>query len=118
MSTDNHPVNLYSPRIYRTFTPKKNDNLNFRIEDLNEKYFDEAIGLFVEHFMPEETFSVAKKLHLDDEVRTITTEFFREILNKNLSVGCFMEGSPQLVAVNFMDVKSKHDELPEVRKIQ
>lgn len=72
--------------------------------------------MLAEYFLPEETFCVAKKLHEDEEVRAIMIEFYREILKKKLSVGCFREGSKELIGVNVMETKSNSDEKLEVSK--
>lgn len=110
------PESLNFPIVYREFSSIKGDSIKFRIQDLPEEYFEEAVELLLKHFMPEETFCVAKKLYDDDEIRNIMIEFYQEILRKKLSIGCFAEGSRDLIAVNIMDVKSKGDEEPEVNK--
>lgn len=108
--------NLHFPTIYRTFASRKDEKLNFIIQDLPEEYFDEAIELLVKHHIPEETFYVAKKLHLDKEASNMSIDFYREIFKKKLSIGCFLEGSTQLVAVNVMDIKSKYQIVHEVNR--
>jgi hypothetical protein len=116
MSSFERPESLKFPTIYREFASKKGGNLKFRVQDLPEECFEEAIELLVNHFIPEETFCVAKKVSNDDEVRNITVEFYREILSKRISVGCFSEDSSELIAVNIMETKSNDDERPEVSR--
>lgn len=110
------PGSLKFPTIYREFSSTKDESLKFRVQDLPEEKFEDAIELLLKHFMPEETFCVAKKLFIDDEICGIMIEFYKEILKKRLSVACFVEDSEELIAVNLMTTKSNDDEKLEVKK--
>lgn len=105
MSKFVRPENLKFPTIYREFSSKREKLFNFRVQELPEEYFDEAIDLIVKHFMPEETFCVAHGYAEDDEIRHIMIDFYRKLLDRKLSIGCFCDGSVQLIAVNVMETK-------------
>jgi hypothetical protein len=115
MSKFARPEKLNFPLVYHEFRSKKDETIKFKVQDLPEEYYEDAIDLLAKHFLPEETFCVAKNVHEDEEVQLITKEFYREIFKKKLSVGCFCESSKDLIAVNIMDTKSNDDEKIEVR---
>lgn len=109
------PDGLEFPTVYRTFASKVDHDLKFRVQDLPEEYFDEAIEMIVKHFIPEETLAVSKKLAENEEALTIIRMFYKEAFNGKISIGCFKEGTTELIAVNLMTVKSADDENPQVR---
>lgn len=109
------PESLHFPTVYRTFSSSTESEIKFRVQDLPEELFDEAIELFVKHFITEETLSVSKKLAENDEAVGVIRMFFHEAFQERLSIGCFNENTDELAGVNIMMVKSKDDKNPQVR---
>lgn len=109
------PESLPFPTTYREFSTCNDNGFKFRIQEIPEELFDEAIDLLDKHLFNEETIHVSKKIAESAEKREISKQFYREAMNEILSIGCFDENSGELVAINVMAVSSKDDEKHEVK---
>lgn len=116
------PESLSIPQIYYTFKAKdKNSDriVEYRVQDLPESFYDKALDLIVEHFLPEETFCSCKKIHETPESVQAIRGFYKETLNNKLAIACFKKGNDaELVGVNVLVVKSKNDEKSQADVIQ
>lgn len=91
------------PKIYQTFKAKSlhNDELvEFHIQDLTEDHFEKAIEMFVEDFMPEETFQVAVDLAGKDFSAEAYEQEFSAAFKERCSLGCFVCETNELVGVD------------------
>lgn len=103
----------FSRQTFSTFKAKDSNNGNiveYRVQDLPEDNFEETLDLFVEHYLSAEPFSVAKNFLANPESVKAIRIFYRKMLNKGLSIACFKnDGTDELVGVNILAVRSKHD---------
>lgn len=111
MSKFTRPESLPFPQTFYTFKAKDLNNesiVEYRVQDLPADYFEEALDLIVEHFLPAETFCIALNiLKYSDSVEAIR-EFYREVFSKQLSIACFKnDGTEAFVGVNALVVKSR-----------
>lgn len=116
MTKYQRPESLKFPTIYREFKAKR-DDIKFRIQDLTEESFGEAVDMIHKYFMTEETVAVGRKVLESPEATNFTLSMYSELLKEKLSIGCFEERSGKLVGVNFMAVHSKDNKMSEVKLI-
>ncbi|KAG5684338.1 hypothetical protein PVAND_013573 [Polypedilum vanderplanki] len=109
------PENLKFPTVYYTFKAKdiENENLvEYRVQDLPETYFKEALSLLVEHFLPDEELCSSRGLLKCDKGLKEVSDFWTCILKEKLSIGCFK--NDELVGMNVLVVTSKNDPKDEI----
>lgn len=114
MSKFTRPESLPLPQTFHTFKAKDRNNeslVEYRVQDLPEDYFEEALDLIVEHFLPVETFCVAKNISSNPESVKAIREFYRAVFQQRLSIACFKnDGTEKLVGLNALVVKSRDDQ--------
>lgn len=115
MSKFQRPASLAFPHVYYTFEARdKNSDtvVEYRVQDLPENYYEEALDLIVKHFLPEETFCACLKISESPVSVKAICDFYRETFKNRLSIACFKnDGSDnKLVAVNVFVVKTKYEE--------
>lgn len=107
------PQNLEFPTVYYKFKAKSNDNneiIQYRVQDLPDDRFEEALEMVKNYYIPEESLCAGKEIHKDTESRDYLLGVFRDILKEHLSLACFRnDDNDDLVAVNFLVVHSKDD---------
>lgn len=114
MSQFRRPENLTFPHTYSTFKAKdkNSDNIiEYRVQDLPEKYYDEAIESMVKYFLPIENICVSRKISQNPQAIEDLRSFWSEKLKYKLSIACFKnDGSEELVALNLLKIGSIDDE--------
>jgi hypothetical protein len=112
------PENLAFPTIYYTFKAKdKNSDeiIEYKIQDVPEDFYEKAIDFFIEQFIGEENFCVAKKISERPVGRQELCDIWRETFKRKFSIACFRsDGSDEIVALNVLDVFSRNDPKPDV----
>ena len=85
-------ANSKLPQIFCTFQAKDNKTnkiIEYRIQELPEDRFPEAINLFCEHFLPDEPMTSSRNLHGNEEGRKEICDIWLEIMKQRLSIACF-----------------------------
>lgn len=107
------PDNLSFPQIYSTFKGKdKNCDkiIEYRIQDLPEEYFDQAVDFMTNFFLTDETLCTAISISSKPGAIQAFRGLWRDSLKKKVSIGCFRnDKSGELVGLNVLIVKSKSD---------
>lgn len=113
MSTFKRPNSLIIPRVYTTF--EGNDItgdkiIEYRIQDLPEEYFDQAVDFMIKYFLPDETLGSAYDITSKPGAIQAFRDLWHESLRKKLSIGCFRDDKKdELVGLNVLVVKTEKD---------
>jgi hypothetical protein len=117
------PESLPLPTTYYTFTAKDKtgDNIvEYRVQDLTEEYFEQAVDFMVKYFLPDETLCASKNVPEKPNAIESFRGFWWDMLRHKLSIACFRnDGSGELVGANILIVNTKEDkeaDLAEVNK--
>lgn len=106
------PASLKFPQIYGTFKAKDKDSdaeVEYLIQDLPEDYFEEALNLLVNVFLPDEALYSTRGVSADADAIKEVREFWRGKLSMKTSLACFKEGSKDLAGLYVLAVYSKGD---------
>jgi GNAT superfamily N-acetyltransferase len=98
------------PTIYQTFKAKNKDGselTDYIIQDLTEKYYQDASKLIENFILPEETFCKALQISEKKAAARTLLDGYQELFRKNLSLICIDNSSGELVGLNVLSVKSK-----------
>ncbi|XP_062534852.1 uncharacterized protein LOC134204037 [Armigeres subalbatus] len=108
------PAKVLFPSVWHRFQAKapmaKKQLAWYRVQDLPEDRFDDAIRHMCDHFARDELMNQAKGLSRDLVAMSDVVALWRAMLPDRLSLVCFREGSDEIVAVNILDVASKSDQ--------
>lgn len=101
------------PTIYHTFTAKDKTGdkiIEYRVQDLPEELFDQALENMKQFYLPEENFAIATRILEDPEAIEDFFSFWKKALKQKVSLACFTnDGSEEFVGVNILYVSSKDD---------
>lgn len=115
------PENLPFPQTYYTFKAKdKNrDNIiEYRVQDLPEDYYEQAVEFMLKYFIPDETFCASRNLPNKPEALRKFGQFWRETIKEKFSIACFRnDGSSELVGANVLAISSKDDEEGDINEV-
>lgn len=107
------PEHIEFPHTYYTFKVKSRDSgeiIEFRVQDLPDDKFEEALEMLKTHFLPDESFCSAKGVDKDPNSTKIICDIWKKLMKAHLSIACFRnDGSDNLIAVNCLTVLSKDD---------
>jgi GNAT superfamily N-acetyltransferase len=106
------PEDVEFPKIWLDFKagdPVTNEIVNYRIQDLPENLFGEAIKFMTEYYMTGDVISVSKKLHLDEVSKQELIDVWIVVLSQKLTVVCFKEGSDEIIGLNFLYARTTAD---------
>ncbi|KAL7012193.1 hypothetical protein ACKWTF_014677 [Chironomus riparius] len=102
-----------TPKIYSTFTAKDKDSdkiIEYRIQDIPKDKYEEAVNLYLEHFIKDEPCAEARKLYENKHAVIELTYLWREgIKSSRLGVACF-KSDGEMVGVNILSITAKDDE--------
>lgn len=116
------PESLEFPIIYYTFKAKSRESdevIEYRVQDLPDEYFEEALELMRTHFLPDESLCSAKGVPADPQATKVFLDFWAYVMKKHLSIACFRnDGDDELISVNCFDVHGKDDPKEDVKVSQ
>ncbi|KAL7028453.1 hypothetical protein ACKWTF_005842 [Chironomus riparius] len=105
------PVNLEFPHVYCIFTAKDRGSdvmTEYRIQDIPEDRYEEAVDMMANVFLPDEPLS-DKILSNPESVKTLRVTWMRA-LQQRVSLGCYRnDGSDELVGMNVLEVHTMDD---------
>ncbi len=104
------PPNVPYPNVWLTFeAPDDNGDLvQYRIQDLPEDRFEDAIKHMRANFLLDESLCRARNMADDEQSVIDFTSIWREaIFGGKLSLVCFQEGSDDIVGMNVLYVEEK-----------
>ncbi|XP_059619201.1 uncharacterized protein LOC132263452 [Phlebotomus argentipes] len=98
------------PSVWHRFSakdPKSGETVQFRIQDLPEERYGEAIDMMVEHFLRDEP--MCKSRNCVDDPRAIADfrQMWQKVVQDKLCLVCFREDSDEIVGMNFLKVTQK-----------
>lgn len=103
------PANVPLGQVWHTFlaTDLNGKMVRYEIRDLPSEYYDKAVELMINNYVPDEP--LAKVLNLKDEPESIEEYkgLWKAAFVQGVSIGCFL--GDELVAVNFIAIASKSD---------
>ncbi|GAB0087130.1 uncharacterized protein DMENIID0001_014070 [Sergentomyia squamirostris] len=112
------PESVPFPSVWRRFKAKDAETgemVNYRVEDLPEDRYEEAVELLVEHFLKDEPMCKAGGAANDPQSIAGFSNAWKAILQDKISLVCFKENSNEIVGVNVLKICSKdvEDGIPE-----
>uniref|UniRef100_A0A1L8DD29 N-acetyltransferase domain-containing protein n=1 Tax=Nyssomyia neivai TaxID=330878 RepID=A0A1L8DD29_9DIPT len=108
------PENVGFPQIWLTFDAKDPDTgkiVKYRVQDLPEDRFPEALHLMATEFLRDET--MCKSLELINDPNVNGKDIWLGLLMQKISVVCFKEGSDEICGMNILEVLEKDVKEPE-----
>lgn len=112
------PENVEFPTTYYTFKAKlKNSDevIEYRVQDLPEDRFEEALEMMRTQFLPDESLCSSKGVDVDARSGKILCDFWIEVMKQHLSIGCFRNDEvDDLVSVNVFTIHNKNDPKEDV----
>jgi hypothetical protein len=113
MATFRRPASLEFPTTYYTFKAKdkgSDEVIEYRVQDVPEDRYDEAVDMLVNHFMPDEVLNICRGLWKSPDGVREHREVWIKMIKRKLSIACFKnDDSDELVGVNILVVSSKND---------
>lgn len=114
MSKFTRPENLSFPQVYYNFSARdKGGNdakiVNYRVQDILVEDFDYAVEILLKFYLPEEPLCCGRNFSEKSDDVEYMGNFYKSLLLDRLSIGCYKDGTNELVGVNIMDVKSSDD---------
>lgn len=106
---------INSPQIFSKFYAKDTGNdeiIEYRIQNLPEELFEDALNLYYEEFFPEEFLCSSRKLHEKNFETHDMINAMRKSMQKGLSIACFRNDGKyqtEIVAAHNLHVHSKND---------
>lgn len=111
------PESLSFPQIYYTFKAKDTNSeeiIEYRVQDLPEEKYEQAVDFMVKYFIPDETFCASRGIPDKPNAIKEFHKFWVAALKEKLSIACFRnDGSDELVGANVLLVSSKDDKNDE-----
>jgi hypothetical protein len=116
MTSFKRPSKLPYPTIYHKFHAKDKDSdeiVEYRIQDLLEQDYENGMDMMIFEYCPEESFNRCRGVSNNPEAIEEKRVFWRSILDKRLSVGCYK--SDELVGVCILTVHVENEiEVPSM----
>lgn len=91
--------------------------IEYRVQDLPDDRFEEALELMRTHFLPDESLCSSKGVPDDPLATKVFLDFWIECMKKHLSIACFRNDGVDdvLISVNCFDVHGKDDPKEDVK---
>lgn len=106
------PENIPYPSVWLKFKAKdlESENLvEYRVQDLPEDRFDEAIEYMTKKFLPDEPMCRSTLL-AKDQVSVYEIHYlWRLMLKQKIVLVCFKEGSDEIVGMNMVGITTKEE---------
>ncbi|XP_055710550.1 uncharacterized protein LOC129806178 [Phlebotomus papatasi] len=113
------PESVAFPQVWMTFEakdPETGKSVQYRIQDLPEDRFQEAVHLIKTIFVRDEAMCKSLDCINDPVVERKSTDMLEEDIAQKTSLVCFKEGSDEICGLNVLRVHEK-DAKEEERKI-
>ncbi|XP_050087353.1 uncharacterized protein LOC126572243 [Anopheles aquasalis] len=106
------PESVPYPCVWHTFQAKDTDSdrlVTYRVQDLPEDRFEEAIAHMIEYFVYDEPTCRAKNIVGEKQSVKEIADLWREFVKFRLVLVCFKEGSDEIAGMNMLFVSSAND---------
>jgi hypothetical protein len=106
------PADLAYPVRYYKFVSgnRECDKLiEYRIEDIPENRYEEAVEFMVKHFIPSDPRIIARNAANDPDLLEDHHGIFLRAIQQKMSIACYKRGSDEFVGVNILEVVGKND---------
>ncbi|KFB53668.1 AGAP004529-PA-like protein [Anopheles sinensis] len=110
------PTSVPYPNVWWTFEapdPDRDDGglATYRVEDLTEDRFEDAIKLYTENFLDDEPLCQYGKIRHNPVAYEEIVGFWNYCLNERITIVCYKEGSKELVGANLLSVKQVNNKV-------
>ncbi|CRK88768.1 CLUMA_CG002664, isoform A [Clunio marinus] len=105
-------TDLKSPLIYSHFERQDfngNNIIKYRIEDLQQNRFEDALNIMKNKHLLDEPMYSAKGIHDDPISFNEMIENWKKMLRQKISIVCYQENSDEIVAVNILGVVTEKE---------
>uniref|UniRef100_A0A182QBT5 N-acetyltransferase domain-containing protein n=1 Tax=Anopheles farauti TaxID=69004 RepID=A0A182QBT5_9DIPT len=106
------PENVPFPSVWHTFQAKDTDSdqlVTYRVQDLPEERYEEAIAHMMGFFVYDEPTCRAKNIVSEQQSVEEIADLWREFVKLRLVLVCFKEGSDEIAGMNMLYVSEKDD---------
>uniref|UniRef100_A0A182Y8Q0 N-acetyltransferase domain-containing protein n=1 Tax=Anopheles stephensi TaxID=30069 RepID=A0A182Y8Q0_ANOST len=106
------PDNVPYPSVWHTFQAKDTESdqlVTYRVQDLPEDRFEEAIAHMMEYFVYDEPTCRAKNIVSEQQSVDEIADLWREFVKFHLVLVCFKEGSDEIAGMNMLYVSQQSD---------
>ena len=115
------PSSVAFPSFWHRFQARDSvtDNLvEYRVQDLPEDRYEEAIQFMTENYMPNEPLCKSRGGNSDEVFVKDFQRAWRAAIKQRVPLVCFKEGSEEIVGVNVNMVRGRTDTFgPQVRAV-
>ena len=101
--------NLKSPKVYCTLDrrcPKSDEIVEYKIQDLTEDRYEEAVELFVEFYLQDEPVAKSRKMYENESSKNEMRKVWINAVKQGLSVAC-IKNDNELVGANILTITQK-----------
>ncbi|XP_055684400.1 uncharacterized protein LOC129790737 [Lutzomyia longipalpis] len=109
------PVSIPFPQNWCSFSAKDPESggiAKYKVTDLSEDKFEEAVDLMVKYFLPDEVMCQSLDLLNDEDSLKEMKDMWWEILPQKVSLVCYKEGSNEICGLNMLEMSEKSDSPP------
>uniref|UniRef100_A0A182JE85 Uncharacterized protein n=1 Tax=Anopheles atroparvus TaxID=41427 RepID=A0A182JE85_ANOAO len=106
------PENVPYPAVWHTFQAKDTDSdrlVTYRVQDLPESRFEEAVAHMLEHFVFDEPTCRAKNIVGEQQSVDEIADLWREFVKQKLVIVCFKEGDDEIAGMNMLYIAEQDD---------
>ncbi|XP_052891624.1 uncharacterized protein LOC128299647 [Anopheles moucheti] len=108
------PSNVPYPNVWWTFDAPDPDCadgalVTYRVEDLTEDRFEDAIKLYTENFLDDEPLCAYGRVRHNPLSYEEVVKFWTYVFAEKMTIVCYKEGSKELVGANLLSVKFAND---------
>lgn len=106
------PENIPFPSVWLTFKAKdlnSDDLVEYRVQDLPEDRYDEAIEHMTTIFLPDEPMCRSTDLYKDSVSVAEIQDLWRLMLKQRIVLVCFKLGSDEIVGMNMLGIIQKEE---------
>uniref|UniRef100_A0A182J1P0 N-acetyltransferase domain-containing protein n=1 Tax=Anopheles atroparvus TaxID=41427 RepID=A0A182J1P0_ANOAO len=104
------PASVPYPNVWWTFDapdPDRDDGglTTYRVEDLTEDRYDDAVKLYTENFLDDEPLCQYNRIRHTPVAYEEVVGFWMHCFSERMTVVCYKEGSKEMVGANLLAVK-------------
>uniref|UniRef100_A0A182QW05 N-acetyltransferase domain-containing protein n=1 Tax=Anopheles farauti TaxID=69004 RepID=A0A182QW05_9DIPT len=96
------PENVPYPNVWWSFEatdPDRDDGalVTYRVEDLTEDRYEDAIKLYTEHFLDDEPLCAYGRVRHNELSYEEIVKFWNYVFDEHITIACYKEGSKELI---------------------
>lgn len=98
------------PKIYFHFKLQQSRNspiVPYRVQDIPTAYYETALDMMEDNFIPNDSLCIGRKLHRLEESRFVLRAAMRRVLYQKFSLGCFTnDGIDEFIGIMLFEFRT------------